>query len=289
MMNTIELKSVPTTPSLYLRALTARKSGRVPDQESELGRALLRARRADTKALRAYREVCGFAAGDSLPATYPFVMAAPLHMELLVSEAFPLPVMGLVHLRNTITQHRAIDSREALDIDCTLSGPRPVARGLEFDLYTRASVDGELVWECVTTMLRRAKGRRSGRRPGGKPRVGDFVPDSVVDWSIPANTGRRYARVSGDGNPIHLSALTARLFGFRRAIAHGMWTKARSLAELEQLLPDGAFRVGVDFKQPIFLPAGVQFQYRWGGEGIEFLVRDGAGRKPHLSGMVEPR
>lgn len=289
MSNTIELKSVPSTASIYLRALTARKSGRLPEQESELGRVLLKGRRVDAKALRAYRQVCGFAAGDSLPATYPFVLAAPLHMELLVSDAFPIPVMGLVHVRNTITQHRTLGSDEILDIDCVLIGPRPAAKGLEFDLYTRVFAGEELAWECETTMLRRARGCGAGRRPDGKRKAGDFLADWVVDGFIPGNTGRRYARVSGDGNPIHLSALTAKLFGFRRAIAHGMWTKARSLAELEHLLPDGPFRVGVDFKLPIFLPASVQFQYRWGDGGIEFLVRDGAGRKPHLSGMVEPR
>ncbi|WP_250458415.1 MaoC family dehydratase [Microbulbifer litoralis] len=288
MSNTIELKSVPSTLSFYLRALTARKSGRIPEEESELGRAVLKGRRVDARALRAYREVCGFPAADSLPATYPFVLAAPLHMELLVSDTFPLPVMGLVHLRNSISQLRPIGSREKLDIECTLSGPRPAARGLEFDLYTGVFAAGERVWECVTTMLRRDTTRRAGRRPEARRKTAGFEPDSVIDWSVPANTGRRYARVSGDSNPIHLSALTARLFGFRRAIAHGMWTKARCLAQLDSLLPRDAFRVSVEFKQPVFLPGGVQFQHRRGGDVIEFSVRDGAGRKPHLSGSVAP-
>ncbi|MFC4877717.1 MaoC/PaaZ C-terminal domain-containing protein [Microbulbifer halophilus] len=288
MSNTVELKSIPSTLSFYRRALTARKSGRVPGEESELGRVLLRGRRVDVAALRTYREVCGFRTGDGLPVTYPFVLAAPLHMELLVSDAFPLPVMGLVHVRNSITRHRAIGSAETLDIDCILTGPCPSARGLEFDLHTRVSAGRELVWEGVTTMLRRGRGSRVGRKSGAGRRPSEFTPDSVIDWHIPANTGRRYARVSGDSNPIHLSALTAKPFGFRRAIAHGMWTKARSLAELECLLPDGPFRVSVDFKLPILLPGDVQFQYRREGDDIDFFVRGSAGRKPHLSGSLAP-
>lgn len=287
MSKTIELKSVPSTLSFYLRALTARKSGQLPAGERELGRAVLRGRRADTKSLCAYRDMCGFAAGDSLPVTYPFVLAAPLHMELLVSDAFPFRVLGLVHLRNDITQHRAIGSEEVLDIDCILTGSRPAPKGLEFDLHTRIFVGEELVWECVTTMLRRGGDGRSANRAEGQRNAGEFSPDSVTEWRIPADTGRRYARVCGDSNPIHLSTLTARLFGFRRAIAHGMWTKARCLAELGRLLPEGSFRVSVSFKLPILLPSDVQFQHHTAGGRIEFSVKDSEGKKPHLAGTVE--
>ena len=52
--------------------------------------------------------------------------------------------------------------------------------------------------------------------------------------------------------------LTAKAFGFPRAIAHGMWSKARCLAALEGQLPD-AFTTEVAFKRPILLPAKVEF------------------------------
>ena len=64
--------------------------------------------------------------------------------------------------------------------------------------------------------------------------------------------------VSGDLNPIHMHPLTAKAFGFPTAIAHGMWTKARCLAALHPRLPDH-FRVEVQFRKPILLPATVQF------------------------------
>jgi acyl dehydratase len=56
----------------------------------------------------------------------------------------------------------------------------------------------------------------------------------------PADIGRRYGLVSGDMNPIHLSAPSAKLFGFRQAIAHGLWTKARALAAMLPRQPLGA-------------------------------------------------
>jgi acyl dehydratase len=94
--------------------------------------------------------------------------------------------------------------------------------------------------------------------------------------------------VSGDLNPIHIHQLTARLFGFRSAIAHGMWTKARCLAALEPRLPD-RFRVDVAFRKPILLPATVQFASAGEPDGaIRFGVRDAALGTPHLDGLVSP-
>ena len=103
-------------------------------------------------------------------------------------------------------------------------------------------------------------------------------------WSLPGDLGRRYARVSGDANPIHTSALGARLFGFPRAIAHGMWTQARALAALTP--PDGleAAEIEVSFRAPLLLPGTaalfVSPDYR------NFEVRDPTGERLHLRGRL---
>jgi len=103
---------------------------------------------------------------------------------------------------------------------------------------------------------------------------------------LPGDLGRRYGAASGDRNPIHMHDLSAKLFGFPHAIAHGMWTKARSLAALEGRLP-AAYEVEVAFKKPILLPAEVTFgsvQER-GTIRLSVRSRDGA---PHLDGSVSP-
>ncbi len=91
--------------------------------------------------------------------------------------------------------------------------------------------------------------------------------------------------MSGDLNPIHIHPLSARLFGFPSAIAHGMWTKARCLAALEARLPD-AFTVEVAFKRPILLPGKVEFCEAEAPNGIDFGVRDPRKDKSHLDGRV---
>ena len=96
----------------------------------------------------------------------------------------------------------------------------------------------------------------AGLRLGGSRTDPEPTAQPAAVWRVPADIGRRYADVSGDHNPIHLHPLTARLFGFRRAIAHGMWSMARCLAFYEGRLP-AAYTVDVRFKLPILLPATV--------------------------------
>jgi acyl dehydratase len=82
--------------------------------------------------------------------------------------------------------------------------------------------------------------------------------------------------------------LSARLFGFPSAIAHGMWTKARCLAALENRLPH-AYTVEVEFRKPILLPGKVAFaEAPVDGGGIRFGVRDVKKGAAHLEGEVRP-
>ena len=60
--------------------------------------------------------------------------------------------------------------------------------------------------------------------------------------------------MSQDYNPIHLYGFTAKLFGFPRAIAHGLWSAARCLALLQDKLPTPPVAYSVQFKQPLLLP-----------------------------------
>ena len=95
--------------------------------------------------------------------------------------------------------------------------------------------------------------------------------------ACPRDIGRRYGAVSGDRNPIHLHGWSAKLFGMPRPIAHGMWVKARCLAELESTLPD-AFTVDVRFKLPLFLPAQVAFGVGDGRRASRCATRAAASR-----------
>jgi acyl dehydratase len=244
--------------------------------------------KADADKVAAYARVCGFSLRGFHPATYPHVLAFPMHMALMADGSFPFGAVGLVHVENRIVQHRPIglDEQITLRVHATKLEPHP--KGRTFTIVTETRVGREKVWEGHSTMLRRGGGSDEGGAQKEKSSTNGGAPPAGSEWKLGGDLGRRYAAVSGDRNPIHMHNLTAKPLGFPRAIAHGMWTKARCLAALEGKLPD-AFDVSVSFRRPILLPSKVEFaSTEQGGGAIEFSVRDAKKGTPHLDGLVQP-
>jgi acyl dehydratase len=232
----------------------------------------------------AYAGVCGFPRRDVVPVSFPHLLAFPLHMAIMGDPAFPYAAIGMVHVENTITAHRAIGIGEALDVTTSVAAPRPHARGVLLDFTTTVAADGETAWESTSTYLRR------GRSVDGAPTPGLTLPDPPtggVEWRLPADLGRTYAAVSGDANPIHLHALTAKALGFPRQIAHGMWTLARSVAAIENRLPE-AVTVEVAFKKPVLLPGTVRYAVQHDDAGWRFAMTNPKDGSPHLLGRAAP-
>jgi len=241
---------------------------------------------AQPQDVAAYARVCGFALRDTLPPTYPHMLAFPLHMAVMSDGRFPFGAVGLVHVSNTIAQKRPIGIGEEMTIRVRPTKLQPHPKGKTFSLETDVLVDGEVVWESVSTMLRRGKGDPNAKGEKGFDALPQATPASA-EWKLDGGLGRRYGGVSGDRNPIHMHSLTAKPLGFPAAIAHGMWSKARALAQLESRLAD-SFEVEVRFRKPILLPAKVEFASAAQGEEILFALRDAKKGTPHLDGRVQP-
>jgi len=240
----------------------------------------------------AYRAVCGAPDAGVLPLAYPHILGAPLHLELASHVDFPLPGMGVVHVRNRITSYRPIADTEPVSLEVWVEGHREVRLGWEFDLITEVRVGEERVWESVSTALSRRKGGAVGPRPARAPRGPEEPnprPKRSATWTLGADLGRRYGRVSRDYNPIHMYPWTAKAFGFKRAIIHGMWSLARSLSELDDDLPDAPVRVEVSFRKPIELPSRVVFESSAGPDGaVDFAVRQAGGGRLAIQGRCGP-
>ncbi|WCB92924.1 hypothetical protein DSM104299_01624 [Baekduia alba] len=234
-----------------------------------------------------YARVCGFDLRDAVPPTYLHVLAFPLAMRLMTDGAFPFGVLGLVHVENRIEHMRPVTVGETPSFTVHAQDLRDHPRGRQFDVVAVATVDGERVWEGRSTYLRRGGGSSASRDDNTTKR--DAPPASEAIWKVPADIGRRYGAVSGDRNPIHLHNLSAKVFGMPRAIAHGMWLKARTLAALQPELP-AAFAVEVRFKKPVLLPATVGFSTTTtpqpDGTGRAFAVHDAKRGIPHLDGRI---
>jgi hypothetical protein len=275
----------PRLGRLYAKAVTSargRHGDRLPDVTFELPEATI-----DRDYLASYADVCGFRHSDVLPATYPHVLAFPLAVSIMVGPSFPFALPGLVHVANRITQKRALGADERLSLRVWAADLREHRRGRQFDMLTEASVDGEIVWTEASTYLHRSSPHPNPppqAGDGGSPRARERPPATAI-WRIPANVGRRYAAVSGDVNPIHLNPLVAKLFGFRRAIAHGMWLKARCMTAFQGRLPD-ALTSDVEFKSPLLLPSTVGFASHAQEGGWTFSVAEVRSGRPHLSGSI---
>jgi hypothetical protein len=307
-METRTLESPPSILPLYARAAAPMIPGAsllpfVPGRGSEIPEIELELPGigADPEQVAAYAKVCGFALRDHLPPTYPHVLAFPLHMAVMADGSFPFGAVGLVHVENRIVQHRRIGIGEELTIRVRPTKLQSHPKGRTFSLLTEASANGELAWTSTSTMLRRGKTPADTPKNGNQAELNQHLgpvggkvdavrPADVAangEWKLSGDLGRRYAAVSGDRNPIHMHSLSAKALGFPRAIAHGMWTKARCLAALESVLPD-AFAVEVRFRKPILLPTRVEFASTSDHGEIDFAVRDAKRGTPHLEGRVEP-
>jgi acyl dehydratase len=232
-----------------------------------------------------YARVCGFTLRDALPPTYLHILAFPLQMRLMTDGAFPFGVLGLVHVENRIDVLRPVTTGERVSFRVHAEDLRDHPRGKQFDMVSIATVGDERVWEGRSTYLRRGGGTGSAesskddKNRDAKP----TPPVAEAIWKIPGDIGRRYGAVSGDRNPIHLHNLSAKAFGMPRAIAHGMWLKARALAQLQAELPP-TLSVEVRFKLPVLLPATVGFSSEAANGGRAFAVHDAKKGLPHLEG-----
>jgi acyl dehydratase len=301
-MATRELHGSPRILPLYTRAAAATfvpGAGRLPFMPggggAEVPTDLVLERpevAIDAAHLAAYAKVCRFALRDVVPATYLHVVAFPLHLALMSDGRFPFGAVGLVHVANRIVRRRPVRLDETVSMRVHATALEPHPRGRAFTIVSEARAGDELVWSDESTFLRREKtgdGDRGDAKVEARP--AEERPDAPpvrAQWRLPGDLGRRYAAVSGDRNPIHMHDMPAKLLGFPRTIAHGMWTKARCLAALENRLPDG-FGAEARFRTPVLLPSTVTFgSASEDGGATRFAVRAARDGAPHLDGRIEP-
>lgn len=232
----------------------------------------------------AYAAVTGLRYDDTVPLTYPFALTFPTVMALVTGFDFPFAAMGAVHTENHITAYRPIAVTDTVGVQVRADNLREHRKGLLVDVITDVHVGNDLAWHQVTTFLHQQRTSLSDEpkpAPAKQPKLGP--PNTVL--SISPGQIRRYAAVGGDHNPIHTNPIGAKLFGFPTVIAHGMFSAAAVLANIEGQLPD-AVSYSVRFGKPVLLPARVGLYTDRVGDGWELVLRNIAKGYPHLTGTV---
>ncbi|MBB5914048.1 acyl dehydratase [Nocardia transvalensis] len=292
MTKTISLGEPPKTGNLYLKAalgavplpLVAGRKSEIPDRAIEL-----KGVQVDADNLAAYCHATGLRFGDSLPLTYPFVLTFPLVMQLVVARDFPFVAVGAVHAENVIERTREISVSEPLDFHAHVENLREHPKGLLVDAISEVRVGRELVWRQVTTFLHQQRTSLSGG-PKPEPKPEETPPPPLRTLRVDQAQIHRYAAASGDRNPIHMSALSAKAFGFPRSIAHGMWSAAAILGAIEGRVPAQS-TYSVKFGKPILLPATVnlyadQVSDADGTAGWDLSLKHPKKGYPHLTATL---
>lgn len=257
------LGEMPSLSKLYVNAAAQAARRRVlgsPDG-SDLPEASheVRGVTPDVGNLTAYQHLIGETASDVLPAGFIHALAFPLAISVMNRDDFPLPLLGMVHLRNHVEQRSPVLFSEPLDITAHVENLRGHRAGTQLDVVAevRAAGTADVRWRGVSTYLAKGVFLPGVDKPSPAGARADFkAPDPTALWQLGVDTGRAYAAVSGDFNPIHLSVLSAKALGMRRSIAHGMYLASRALADVGAVKGE-SFSWDVDFEAPVFLPARV--------------------------------
>jgi len=284
MTKVIGLKSAPSLPKIFARAVATSRGrdgkGGLPDLK-----VLRRGVQIDPSALADYDHVCGFVLRDQVPATYLHNLVFPLQVTLFADKSYPYPLMGSVHLDNTLTVHRPVRLGERLDLSTWATNARPHNSGVQVDVVSQVHVGEELVWEGLATYLYRGQ-RIEGDVPE-RPEQAEAPDGAGIIWRLPGSLGRRFAAVSGDVNPIHLNSVTAKAMGFPSTIVHGMWSQAAMLAAIENRLPE-SYVASMSFRKPVLIPGTTCLVAHQAGESWELALRDNRKGTVLVRGEVAP-
>ena len=268
---------LPSRAMLLARALGP---GRRPETLEYLPELVVRDLPIDGSRLKSYCELCGFGERGQVPLPYFFVLGFLPQVTLVTHPAFPLKAMGMVHVANTFEGLEAVHPDETLDVTVRATGLETVEKGRQVTVETLFLRRRQTVARSVSVNF--ARGAGHGEAPPPKERQGPPTTEPV-SWHLDSAVGRRYAAVSGDYNPIHLYPLSARVLGFRRQIAHGMYLVARAVAAVESgRKPMTGLQVR--FKTPTYLPSQPRFYVD--PVGTSFELWDERAERPHLMGQA---
>lgn len=281
MAEVLSCDGAPDLRRVFARALTGTRRGgsTLPDVVGERRGVVV-----DPAGVVDYAHTCGFTVGLHPPMTWPHLLGFPLQAAVMSRRDFPLAMVGLIHVTNRITWTRPLEYGESLDVSVHATDLRTHRRGRAVDLVAEVSSRDVVVWRGVSTYLARGGGDEA-MASDGPPDVADLVPRAITQMRFAEDAGRRYASVSGDVNPIHLHALSARAFGFHRAIAHGMFSYARVLASLGARLP-AAGSSTVWFRKPVTLPSTARLAVSDDARLVVLVPARGSGE--HLAATVTP-
>ena len=208
-------------------------------------------------------------------------LTEPLMLLLLARPACPILPLGSVNVRNRFeflspSECKTVSLRTRLRAEASLRRKgRRVKRGMEFDVVieTFGEDTGDLIFRQVMTILQflnktvEPRWHESPQKDAVEAisaQENAYEPAGERTVTIDETAPSIWAALCKDYNPIHISALVARQFGFAGKIAHGNHAAAmmmESLASLPRSLTQNVWLnssrpsfMEVEFRRPMVVP-----------------------------------
>lgn len=277
---TLEFRRQPSALAFMARAFLPS-----PGLHTEAPQLLARWRHTPSaQRVREFNVLSGLPIDTPVGLLYPHTAGFPLLMALLTHRSFPLPIWRVLQVRNRMEQLAPL-AAGAMEFETSVARQRVVDKGVEFDLETELKQDGRAVWRSLNVFYVRGRfGTASAPTTDAVPRF-DTAPESTA-WRLPRGGGRRFGRLCGDYNGVHLWDAYARRFGFAHAFFHPQRVIGHCLAALPPA--EAPLRLDTWLKGPVPYGASVRLAQRSVGACDEFaLFLDGETR-PALIGRRQP-
>jgi acyl dehydratase len=249
--------------ALLARSLTKKAAkGQTGDGEALVIEDAFEAPFPDEAHITRYARAFGFT-GTAAPLPYWYLLAQRAQLGLMLKPQFRFGLAGMVHVENAMAYHAEPDPHTPIGLTVTARSEPPTERSA---VYVNMSVDfhqgGRRFAECASCYLAR-RAKRVSQKPARAAEEALAVQSmpEIAQWHIPHDGGRHYAKLSGDWNPIHLWGWSARLFGFKRPIIHGMHSFARAAAEIERAGCESLQAMQARFRSPIVVGSTVRLFY----------------------------
>jgi acyl dehydratase len=134
----------------------------------------------------------------------------------------------VIHASQSITAHRALPPEGALKTVATIDGFYDLKRFASVQLSTKTTLDGEVAFETIWSIIVQGEGGFGGKRPPKDERTLGIPKDTEPSFERRFSTHTEQAllyRISGDTNPLHADPAVAAEAGFEDGpILHGLCT-----------------------------------------------------------------
>jgi hypothetical protein len=288
-MNEISLKfsSRPNLLRIYLWALIIRRKGLKPGESLPVIVSECPDVQINETHLQRFLEITGAEAALGVPVTYPELLVFPFHMPIIGHREFPLLYVSMMQIRNHVLMHRRLDGVGAMRFTSRIAGQRTVAKGLEMDVYSVLSSEGQPVWECLNTYYFR--GRFGEADPPSS--LSEFLPlpsgYSQQKFEISPKGGFRFGLLSGDYNGIHYYSRYARTQGFKRSFAQSYNSLTHCIRRLPRIEAGYPVRLDAAYKGPVYYNTVLILKYAPVGSGYRFDLHCEGDPRPCITARMD--